>query len=50
MSQQVEMVSLEELVPADHPYRYFKQVLNESFIEHCLSDVPSDLGREGYTA
>jgi transposase, IS5 family len=48
MSRQVEMISLEELVPADHPYRYFKQVLNESFISRCLSGVSSDLGREGY--
>jgi transposase, IS5 family len=29
MPRQVEMVSLEELVPTDHPYRYFKQILNE---------------------
>ena len=35
MSRQVEMISLEELVPANHPYRYFKQVLNESFIARC---------------
>jgi transposase len=42
------MISLEELVPADHPYRYFKQILNESFIARCLSGVSSDLGREGY--
>ena len=48
MTRQVEMVSLEELVPADHPYRYFKQILNESFIQRCLSGVSSDLGREGY--
>ena len=31
MSHQIEMISLEELIPADHPYRYFKQVLNETF-------------------
>ena len=48
MSRQVEMISLEELVPDDHPYRYFKQILNESFIARCLSGVSSDLGREGY--
>ena len=48
MTRQVEIVSLEELVPADHPYRYFKQILNESFIQRCLSGVSSDLGREGY--
>ncbi|SFP71572.1 hypothetical protein SAMN05216419_10151, partial [Nitrosomonas cryotolerans] len=32
MFRQVEMISLEELVPPDHPYRYFKQILNETFI------------------
>ncbi len=48
MSRQVEMVSLEELIPTDHPYRYFKQILNESFIQCCLFGVSSDLGREGY--
>ncbi|SIO15325.1 transposase [Nitrosomonas cryotolerans] len=48
MFRQVEMISLEELVPPDHPYRYFKQILNETFITRCLSGVPSDLGREGY--
>ena len=42
------MISLEELIPADHPYRYFKQVLNEAFIERCLSGVSVGLGREGY--
>jgi IS5 family transposase len=45
---QVEMSSLEELVSPDHPYRYFKTVLNEVFIEKCLAGVSSDLGREGY--
>ena len=49
MSRQVEMISLEELVPADHPYRYFKQILNESFIARCLSGVSSNLGRERVT-
>lgn len=48
MTNQIKMVSLEELVQEDHPYRYFKQVLNESFIERCLSGVSSDLGRRGY--
>ena len=48
MTRQVEMISQEELVPADHPYRYFKQILNESFIQRCLAGVSSDLGREGY--
>ncbi len=47
-SHQIAMVSLEVLIPADHPYRYFKQVLNDSFIECCLSGVSSDFGREGY--
>ena len=28
MTQQVEMISWEELVPADHPYCYFKQILS----------------------
>ena len=48
MSRQVEMISLEELIPADHPYRYFKQILSPLFIERCLSGVSSDLGRDGY--
>ena len=48
MSRQVKIISLEQLVPPDHPYRYFKQILNETFIARCLSGVPSDLGREGY--
>ena len=48
MSRQVEMISLEELVPADHPCRYFKQILSPLFIERCLSGVSSDLGRDGY--
>ncbi|SFP85346.1 hypothetical protein SAMN05216419_10252 [Nitrosomonas cryotolerans] len=33
MSRQVKMISLEDLVPPDHPYRYFKQILNEIFIK-----------------
>ena len=48
MSRQIEMISLEELIPANHPYRYFKQVLNETFIDRCLSGVSIGLGREGY--
>lgn len=39
MSDQIEMISLEELTPADHPYRYFKLVLNGTYIERCLSGV-----------
>jgi len=42
------MISLEELLPTDHPYRYFKQVLNESFVERCLTGVSVGLGREDY--
>ena len=48
MPRQIEMVSLEELIPTDHPYRYFKQTLSPLFIERCLSSISSDLGRDGY--
>lgn len=48
MPSQIEMASLEELVPTDHPYRYFKQILKETFIERRLSGISVSLGREGY--
>lgn len=48
MSNQTTLTSLDSLVSADHPYRYFKSVLNESFIHRTLGKVSKDTGREGY--
>ncbi len=32
MTPQVEMIRLDDFIAADHRYRYFKRILNESFV------------------
>ena len=48
MSYQLETISLEELVPADHCYSYFKSVLTEAFVSSQLCDLTKVTGRTGY--
>ena len=48
MSHQVESISLEDLVPRDHRYRYFKSVFTERFVRVQLSGLNTDIGRSGY--
>ncbi|MEM6339258.1 MAG: transposase [Pseudomonadota bacterium] len=45
---QIEMISLEELVPADSDYRKFKKLFNFKKIEYRLKKLEKDLGRTGY--
>jgi IS5 family transposase len=50
MSIQVEIVCLEDLVPQNHPYRYFKKCLPMVKLSQLLSEVDSKLGRMGFGA
>lgn len=45
---QIEMISLEELVPADSNYRKFEELFNFKKIEYRLKKLEKDLGRTGY--
>lgn len=45
---QVEMISLEELVPANHVYRKFLMLLNFKSIAYRLKRLESDKGANGY--
>ena len=47
-SSQVTMVSLEELVNQQHPYRKFKEVFNFKEIEPELKSVESGANYKGY--
>ena len=48
MTTQVEMVSLEDLVPSNHPYRCFKQLLPMAMLSPILEPVNKKLGRFGF--
>ena len=46
--KQVTMISLEELVPAKHNYRKFKEVFNFRKIDYRLKGMESSKGSNGY--
>ena len=46
--KQVTMISLEELMPAKHNYRKFKEVFNFRKIDYRLKEMESDKGSKGY--
>jgi transposase, IS5 family len=48
MTQQMEMVFLDDLVPKDHNYRKFVKVFNFNKIEYRLKKLESDVGCKGY--
>lgn len=48
MSRQVEMVSLEELVPSNHQYRKFLELFDFDDIEKELKTLESDAAYKGY--
>jgi len=48
MSKQIEMVSLEDLVPQDNVYRRFEELFNFDKIKHRLDTLEKNLGRSGY--
>ena len=45
---QIEMISLEELVPSDSDYRKFTKLFNFKKIEYRLKKLEKELGRTGY--
>lgn len=45
---QVEMISLNDLVPLDHAYRKFSSLFDFKKIEYRLEKLESDSGRDGY--
>ena len=47
-TQQIEMVSLDDLVPKDHTYRKFVELFNFKTIEYRLKKLESKMGRDGY--
>lgn len=49
MSAQIEMVSLEELVPIDHQYRKFIEAFDFTKIYPLLEAAQSDNNHQGYT-
>ena len=46
--KQVTMISLEELMPAKHNYRKFKEVFNFKKIDYRLKLMESNKGIKGY--
>lgn len=48
MSQQVEMISLDELVPAKHQYRKFIKIFDFNNVNHHLKSVEKDANYKGY--
>ena len=46
--KQVTMISLEELMPAKHNYRKFKEVFNFRKIDYRLKGMESEKGSKGY--
>lgn len=48
MNEQIEMVSLEGLVGADHPYREFRRLLDFNRIIKSVTVKEHDAGAEGY--
>ena len=47
-TQQIEMVCLDDLVPENHPYRCFKQLLPMEVLSPMLDSVNKNLGRLGF--
>ena len=50
MSRQVEMISLEELVPLDHQYRKFLEIFDFEEVDKELKSVESDAAYKGVVA
>jgi IS5 family transposase len=48
MSRQIEMISLEELVPSNHQYRKFLELFDFKEIEKELKTLESDAAYKGY--
>ncbi len=48
MSNQIEMISLEDLVPANHQHRRFIEVFDFAKIKHHLKSVEKDANYKGY--
>ena len=48
MPNQIEMISLEELVPKPHQYRKFIDVFDFATIKHHLKSVEKDANYKGY--
>ena len=48
MPSQVEIVSLEELVPADHIYRKFKDLWDFTEIEKEMDKMESNSNHKGF--
>jgi len=48
MSNQIEMISLEDLVPPSHQYRRFIEVFDFAKIKHHLKSVEKDANYKGY--
>ena len=48
MSNQIEMISLESLVPKRHRYRKYVQLFNFNKIDYRLKKLESKVGRTGY--
>ena len=46
--KQMAMISLEELMPAKHNYRKFKEVFNFKKIDYRLKGMESGKGCKGY--
>jgi transposase, IS5 family len=46
--KQIEIISLEELVPAESAYRKFEKLFNFEKIEYRLKKLEKNLGRTGY--
>jgi hypothetical protein len=48
MSNQIEMVSLEDLVPKDNIHRRFEELFNFEKIKYMLLSLEKKSGRNGY--
>jgi hypothetical protein len=48
MSKQIEMVSLEDLVPVDNLYRRFEELFDFEKIKQRQSNLEKNVGRNGY--
>lgn len=49
MQHQTVVVNLDDLVPEQHPYRAYKELLDLSFVEKQLAIMTSWLGPKGFT-
>ena len=50
MSHQIEMVSLEDLVPSNHVYRKFKELWDFTDIEQEMKKLEFNSDHKGYGA